>query len=231
MATEKPDAIVVFGVSGDLAQKKIFPALYALVRRGDLKEPIIGVAKTARTLEQIHAKVRESLESRHGIDSQALARLIKLVRYVSGDYRDPATFERLRNALGSATQPLYYLAILPSLFTTVIEGLAKSGCVNGARVVVENPWGNTSLRPRRSIACSTPFSLNRLFSASTTISGKNRFKTSSIFVLPIRSLKRDGTDTPSGACRLRWLNSSGWLTADDFMKKWERSAMWFKIIC
>jgi glucose-6-phosphate 1-dehydrogenase len=143
MATEKPDAIVVFGVSGDLAQKKIFPALYALVRRGQLKEPVIGVAKTARTLEQVRAMARESLENHNGVDPQALARLIGLLRYVSGDYRDPATFERLRKALGSTARPLYYLAIQPTLFTTVIEGLAKSGLVDGARVVVEKPFGRT----------------------------------------------------------------------------------------
>jgi glucose-6-phosphate 1-dehydrogenase len=141
MSTEKPDAIVVFGMSGDLAQKKIFPALYALIRRGALKEPIIGVAKTVRTDEQIQTKVRESLENHDGVDPETLARLIQLLRYVSGDYRDPATFERLRKALGSATQPLYYLAIPPSLFATVIEGLAKSGCINGARIVVEKPFG------------------------------------------------------------------------------------------
>jgi glucose-6-phosphate 1-dehydrogenase len=143
MTTEKPDAIVVFGVSGDLAQKKIFPALYALVRRGQLKEPVIGVAKTARTLEQVRAMARESLENHNGVDPQALARLIGLLRYVSGDYRDPATFERLRKALGSTARPLYYLAIQPTLFTTVIEGLAKSGLVDGARVVVEKPFGRT----------------------------------------------------------------------------------------
>ena len=142
MAIEKPSAIVVFGVSGDLAQKKIFPALYTLIRRGSLKEPVIGVAKTARTDEQIRAKVRESLERHDGVDPQALARLMRLLRYVSGDYRDPATFERLRKVLGSAAQPLYYLAIPPSLFTTVIEGLAKSGCIDGARIVVEKPFGH-----------------------------------------------------------------------------------------
>ena len=141
MAIEKPDAIVVFGVSSDLARKKIFPALHALVRRGQLKEPVIGVAKTERTPEQIRAIVRESLEDHGGVDPQAFASLLGLLRYVSGDCRNPATFERLGKALGSAARPLYYLAIQPSLFTTVIEGLAKSGFVDGARVVVEKPFG------------------------------------------------------------------------------------------
>ena len=141
MATETSDALVVFGLTGDLAAKKILPALQALVRRGHLKGPVIGVAKTERTPEQIRATVRESLEHHGGVDPQALASLLESLRYVSGDYRDPATFARLRTALGSATRPLYYLAIPPSLFTTVIEGLATSGCVDGARVVVEKPFG------------------------------------------------------------------------------------------
>jgi glucose-6-phosphate 1-dehydrogenase len=141
MATEKSDAIVIFGVTGDLAYKKIFPALHALVRRGHLTVPVIGVAKTEWKPEQIRTKIRESLENHGGVDPQALASLLGLLRYVSGDYRDPATFDRLRKGLGSAARPLYYLAVPPSLFTTVIEGLAKSGCVSGARMVVEKPFG------------------------------------------------------------------------------------------
>src|SRR5580765_2741350 len=141
MATETSDALVVFGFTGDLAAKKILPALQALVRRGHLKGPVIGVAKTERTPEQIRATVRESLEHHGGVDPQALASLLDSLRYVSGDYRDPATFARLRQALGSAMRPLYYLAIPPSLFTTVIEGLAVTGGVDGARVVVEKPFG------------------------------------------------------------------------------------------
>lgn len=143
VATEKPDAIVVFGISGDLAQKKIFPALYALVRSGKLNEPVIGVAKTARTLEQVRAMVHESLGKYNDVDPQAITHLIGLLRYVSGDYQDPATFERLGKALGCASQPLYYLAVQPTLFTTVIEGLAKSSLVDRARVVVEKPFGRT----------------------------------------------------------------------------------------
>ncbi|MEP6934407.1 MAG: glucose-6-phosphate dehydrogenase [Nitrospirota bacterium] len=141
MATEKPDAIVVFGVSGDLAQKKIIPALYALVCRGYFKGPVIGVAKRERTPEQIRAMVRESLESHGGVNPQTFASLIESIHYVGGDYRDPATFTRLRKALGSVARPLYYLAIQPSLFTTVIEGLAKLSVVDGARMIVEKPFG------------------------------------------------------------------------------------------
>ena len=141
MVTETSDALVVFGLMGDLGAKKIFPALQALVRHGHLKGPVIGVAKTERTSEQIRDKVHESLEHHGGIDRQAFISLLESLRYVSGDYRDPATFARLRTALGSAARPLYYLAIPPSMFTTVIEGLAASGCINEARVVVEKPFG------------------------------------------------------------------------------------------
>lgn len=143
MATEKPDAVVVFGISGDLVQKKIFPALYALVRSGKLNEPIIGVAKTARTLEQIRAMARESLEKSNHVDPQALGRFMGLLHYVSGDYQDAVTFGRLGKALDSAVRPLYYLAVQPTLFITVIEGLAKASLVDGARVVVEKPFGRT----------------------------------------------------------------------------------------
>ena len=141
MAVEKSDAMVLFGVAGDLAHKKIFPALQAMVRSGQLDVPVIGVARREWSLEQWTARVRDSLEQQIGVDVQAFAKLSRLLRYVRGDYHDAATFERLRKTLGSAAQPLYYLAIPPSLFTTVIEGLATSGCVNGARVVVEKPFG------------------------------------------------------------------------------------------
>lgn len=117
MAPEKSDALVVFGVTGDLAYKKIFPALQALVRRGQLKGPVIGVAKTERTPAQIRATVRESLEHHGDVDPQALATLLELLRYVSGDYRDLATFERLRKALGSAMA-----ALLPSHSAQPVHG-------------------------------------------------------------------------------------------------------------
>jgi glucose-6-phosphate 1-dehydrogenase len=141
MATQKPDAIVVFGVSGDLGRKKIIPALHALVRRGQFKGAVIGVAKTERSPEQIRAMVRESLEDHGDVDPHAFASLIGSFHYVNGDYRDPATFDRLRKALGSAARPLYYLAVQPSLFTVVIEGLAKLSMVDGGRVIVEKPFG------------------------------------------------------------------------------------------
>ncbi|MGE3977863.1 MAG: glucose-6-phosphate dehydrogenase [Nitrospira sp.] len=141
MVMAKSDAIVFFGASGDLAYKKIFPALQAMARRGHLEMPVIGVAKDEWNLERLRSRVRESLTEHGGLDEQAFAKLSELLRYVSGDYREKATFERLRAELGSAGRPLYYLAIPPSMFPVAIEGLAQAGCLKSARVVVEKPFG------------------------------------------------------------------------------------------
>ncbi|MEX5214143.1 MAG: glucose-6-phosphate dehydrogenase [Nitrospiraceae bacterium] len=141
MVTVKSDAIVFFGATGDLAYKKIFPALQAMIRRGQLDIPVIGVAKSEWNLDQLKMRIHDSLEKSGGVDVSAFAKLSGLLRYVDGDYREPNTFSRLRKELGAARRPLYYLAIPPSLFASVIESLAKSGCVDHARVIVEKPFG------------------------------------------------------------------------------------------
>jgi len=143
MTVSRADALVFCGASGDLAYQKIFPALQALIRRGHLEMPVIGVAKSAWSLDQLQARARDSLEKHGDLDTTASLKLCSLLKYVSGDYRDPATFTKLRAALGNARRPLYYLAIPPSLFATVAEGLAQSGGVQGARVVVEKPFGRS----------------------------------------------------------------------------------------
>ena len=125
------DALVFFGATGDLAYKQIFPALQALVRRGALNAPIVGVARSGWTLEQLRARARDSLEHHGGVDRGAFDKLCSLLRYVDGDYADGATFERLRRELGAARRPLHYLAIPPSAFSEVTDGLARSGCLNG----------------------------------------------------------------------------------------------------
>src|SRR5712692_7556752 len=136
------DALVLFGATGDLAYKKIFPALQAMIKHGHLDVPVVGVARAARNLDQLRARVRDSLEqSGGGIDQAAFAKLSSLLRYVDGDYCDKATFVRLRQALGDAQRPLHYLAVPPSLFPPVVEALGQSGCSQGARVVVEKPFG------------------------------------------------------------------------------------------
>jgi len=141
MNTQPADALVFFGATGDLAYKQIFPALQALVKRHNLDLPIIGVAKSGWNLEQLRARALESLQQHGALDEVAFARLSALLRYVDGDYGDAATFTQLRQTLGQAQRPLHYLAIPPSVFATVAEGLAKSGCADQARVVVEKPFG------------------------------------------------------------------------------------------
>jgi glucose-6-phosphate 1-dehydrogenase len=142
MSSERPDALVLFGATGDLAYRKLFPALESLVRRGDLDLPIIGVARSDWDLAQLRDRVRHSLEDHgRGATSVAATALSRRLRYVNGDYREVATYEILRKELGDAQRPLYYLAIPPSLFSTVVRGLASAGCIRGARVVVEKPFG------------------------------------------------------------------------------------------
>jgi glucose-6-phosphate 1-dehydrogenase len=153
------DALVFFGATGDLAYKKIFPALQAMLKRGTLNVPVIGVAKAGWNLEQFKARVRESLEKHGGgADPLAFEKLSSLLRYVDGDYADAATFQALRTALGGAQRPAHYLAIPPAFFGTVVEQLAKAGCTaRGARVVVEKPFGRdlASARALNEILLST----------------------------------------------------------------------------
>ena len=142
MAASRSDALVLFGVTGDLAHKMIFPALYAMVKRGDLTVPVIGVAFPKWSLEQLHKRVTDSLKRSGGIDNQrAFRHLLSLLKYVSGDYQDPGTFTAIKKELGGATHPAYYLAIPPSLFETVIQGLGAANFAENARVIVEKPFG------------------------------------------------------------------------------------------
>ncbi len=142
--TAPADALVLFGAMGDLAHKKIFPALYHMVRHGHLGVPVIGIARSGRTEKDLQERVRDSIQQQDdNIDQQALAKLLNLLRYVSGDYGEPATFDLLKKTLGSASRPAHYLAIPPSLFTSVVKSLAKSNCINkNARVIVEKPFGH-----------------------------------------------------------------------------------------
>ena len=141
MNTVTSDALVFFGATGDLVFKKIFPALQRLVRAGRLDVPVIGVSRGGFDLAALRARARQSLETHGGVDPDAFARLCALLRYVGGDYADPATFTALRRELGAAAHPIHYLAIPPSAFPGVIGQLAGSGCAQGARVIVEKPFG------------------------------------------------------------------------------------------
>src|SRR5262245_54647296 len=136
------DALVFFGATGDLAYKKIFPSLQAMVKRGVLDVPVIGVAKSGWGLEQLQARARESIDKHGGVDTVAFQKLMGLLRYVDGDYADAETFKGLRKLLGPAQRPAHYLAIPPALFGEVVEQLAQSGCApSGSRVIVEKPFG------------------------------------------------------------------------------------------
>jgi glucose-6-phosphate 1-dehydrogenase len=141
MTTLKSDAFVFFGATGDLAYKKIFPALYAMVRRSGLDIPIIGMGRAGWTLDKLRARARESVEQGGDYEAGCFDKLSTLLRYVDGDYTDPATYTKLKQALGLAARPIHYLAIPPSMFGSVVQGLAKSGCADNARVIVEKPFG------------------------------------------------------------------------------------------
>ena len=142
MTASRSDALVLFGVTGDLAHKMIFPALYAMAKRGNLKVPVIGVAFEKWSLEHLHKRVTDSLKRFGGIDNQrALKHLLSLLKYVSGNYKEQGTFAAIKAALEGARRPAHYLAIPPSLFETVIKGLGAENLAEHARVIVEKPFG------------------------------------------------------------------------------------------
>jgi len=162
MTESRSDALVFFGATGDLAYKKIFPALQSMSKRGNLDFPVVGVAKAGWNLDQLRARARESVEKHGGLDREAFDRLCRQLRYVDGDYNETSTFQALRKELGSAARPAFYLAIPPALFGLVTEQLGKSKYSSGARVIVEKPFG-TDLKSARD--------LNRILLSSFPESG------------------------------------------------------------
>jgi len=140
-ATGDSDAFVFFGATGDLAHKKIFPALYAMVCRGALNIPVIALARSRWTIEKLRDRARASVQEAGDYEPACFDKLASLMRFAGGDYADPNTYANLKKALGSAKRPIHYLAIPPSMFDTVVRGLVKSGCANDARVIVEKPFG------------------------------------------------------------------------------------------
>jgi glucose-6-phosphate 1-dehydrogenase len=141
MNAARSDALVFFGATGDLAYKKIFPSLQSMVKRGRLDVPVIGVARAGWNLDQMKTRAKDSLERHGGLDPAAFTKLSGQLRYVDGDYSDPATFAAIRKELGGAQRPAHYLAIPPVLFGKVVGQLGASGCSKDARVVVEKPFG------------------------------------------------------------------------------------------
>src|SRR5580658_3416570 len=144
------DAFVFFGATGDLAYKRIFPSLHAMVKRGNLDVPVIGVAKAGWNLDQFRALAFDSIENHGGVDRAAFNKLSGLLRYVDGDYEDPATFRAIRHELGASARPAHYLAIPPVLFGLVVKQLGLAGAAEGARVIVEKPFG-TDLASARAL--------------------------------------------------------------------------------
>ena len=144
MSNQHSDALVFFGATGDLAYKKIFPALQGMVKRGHLNVPVIGVAKSGWNLDQFKARAYDSLEKHGGVDPVAFEKLSGLLRYVDGDYQDPETFRALFKELGGAKRPAHYLAIPPLLFRSVVEQLTESGCRQGPGLLSKNLSAMTS---------------------------------------------------------------------------------------
>ena len=166
---------MIFGVTGDLAHKAIFPALYALAKNGALQVPVIGVASPKWSQEQLRSRMKDSILHSGGIDDQnALSRLSALLGFVSGDYNDLATFAAIKKALGGAERPAHYLAIPPSLFETVINGLAAANLTEGARVIVEKPFGRDLASARELNQSRGPRSRKTRSFASITTSAKKR---------------------------------------------------------
>jgi glucose-6-phosphate 1-dehydrogenase len=142
MTTPVPaDALVFFGATGDLAYKKIFPALHGMVKRGRLDMPVIAVAKSGWTLDQVRARAEDSVASHGAVDRDALARLMRSLTYIDGDYGDEATFSRLKHELGASDRPLNYLAVPPGVFGLVVDQLGRTESARGGRVVLEKPFG------------------------------------------------------------------------------------------
>jgi glucose-6-phosphate 1-dehydrogenase len=141
MNKTESDAFVFFGATGDLAYKQIFPALYAMVRKDGFHIPVIGMARDGWTLDKLKERARESVKKSGDFDEKTFAKLAALMRYVDGDYADPQTFTKLKAAIGLAKAPIHYLAIPPSMFASVVQGLEKCGCSENARVIVEKPFG------------------------------------------------------------------------------------------
>jgi glucose-6-phosphate 1-dehydrogenase len=198
----RSDALVLFGVTGDLAHKKIFPALYALVKRGVLKVPVIGVAFPKWSLARLRKSITDSIKQSGGIDNQhALDRLLSLSNYVSGDYNDPGTFTKIKEALGSARHPAHYLAIPPSLFVTVIKGLGAADLADHGRVIVEKPFGRdlASARELNNVARSM-FPEDSIFRIDHFL-GKEAIMNILYFASPIHSWSRSGTATTWTASR------------------------------
>jgi glucose-6-phosphate 1-dehydrogenase len=220
MAKSQSDALVIFGATGDLAHKMVLPALYAMVKRGELKVPVIGVALPKWSLERLRRHATDGIKHAGGIDDKrALARLLSLLKYVSGDYADPDTFKALKEALGKARRPAFYLAIPPALFGTVIKGLGAAGLATNARVIVEKPFGRdlASARELNKIAHSV-FPEDSIFRIDHFL-GKEAIMNILYFRFANSFLDRSGIVTMWPVFRSRYRRISAWVLAAHFTRQ------------
>ena len=148
-SSEHSDALIFYGITGDLAYKKIFPALQAMAKRGTLNVPVIGVARSPWTLDQLRERMHDSLEKHGGVDPQAFEKLSGLLHYISIDYADPGACRAIHKELHGARHPAIYLAVPPQMFAPVVDQLAKSGCAQGARIIIEKPFGRDLASARK----------------------------------------------------------------------------------
>ncbi len=218
------DALVFFGATGDLAYKKIFPSLQAMVKRGALNAPVVCVAKAGWNIDQLRARVQDSLEKHGGLDRTAFDKLCSLLRYIDGDYMETETFQSIRRELGSAERPAHYLAIPPALFGQVVERLGQAGCAKGARVVVEKPFGSDlkSAQALNLILLGT-------FKENDWASGRST--TCFTAALPTRFWSPSGIAARSRACKSPWPRILEFREEALFTTRRERSAMSCKTTC
>ena len=211
----RSDALVLFGITGDLAYQKVIPALQAMVRAKDLDVPVVGVARSGWSRETApRADARRASTITAGVDEAAFAKLTSLFEYVDGDYTDPGTFARLREALGGAERPLHYLAIPPALFEEVIEHIEGAGCATNARVVIEKPFGrDLASRASAQRGASARVPRGRDLPDRSLPRARSRSRTSRTSGSRTRSSSRSGTATTWTACRSRWPRSSACASA------------------
>ena len=231
MINEPSDALVFFGATGDLAYKKIFPALQAMVKRGHLNVPVIGVAKAGWNLDQLRARAHDSLEKHGGVDSAAFEKLSGLLRYVDGDYNDPATFKTLGKELKGSKRPGHYLAIPPAMFEQVLERLVDCECMEGARIIIEKPFGH-DLESAQHLnrVLLRKFNESSIFRIDHYL-GKRPVHNMVVFRFANAFMERSGIVTSLKASRSRWPKILAFKAGALFTTRPARSATSSRTIC